>query len=61
MLAGTDARHFEGIADQVYRFMPIRFTSPGLARVHGTDERIAITQLADMVRFYRRLISQAAR
>ena len=61
VLAGTDARHFEGIADQVYRFMPIRFTSPDLARVHGTDERIAITQLADMVRFYHRLISQAAR
>ena len=61
VLAATDARHFEAIADQVYRFMPIRFTSPDLARVHGTDERIAIAQLADMVRFYHRLLSQAAR
>lgn len=61
VLAGTDSRHFEGIADQVYRFMPIRFTSPDLARVHGTDERIAIAQLADMVRFYHRLVSQAAK
>ena len=25
VLAGTDARHFEDIADNVYRFMPIRF------------------------------------
>jgi len=61
VLAGTDSRHFEGIADQVYRFMPIRFKSEDLARVHGTDERIATTQLADMVRFYHRLISQAAK
>lgn len=61
VITGTDSRHFEGIADQVYRFMPIRFTSTDLARVHGTDERIAISQLADMVRFYHRLIAQAAR
>ena len=61
MIAATDARHFEAIADQVYRFMPIRFTPPDLARLHGTDERIAISQLADMVRFYHRLLSQAAK
>lgn len=61
VIAGTDSRHFEGIADQVYRFMPIRFTAEDLPRVHGTDERIAITQLADMVRFYHRLLSQSAR
>lgn len=56
VLAGTDSRHFEGVADNVYRFMPIRFTSPDLQRVHGTDERIAVEQLAQMVRFYRRLM-----
>ena len=61
VIAGTDSRHFEGIADQVYRFMPLRFKSEDLPRVHGTDERVAITQLADMVRFYHRLLSQAAR
>jgi len=61
VIAGTDSRHFEAIADQVYRFMPVRFTLADLPRLHGTDERIAITQLADMVRFYHRLLSQAAR
>ena len=61
VVAGTDSRHFEGIADQVYRFMPVRFTPQDLPRVHGTDERIAITQLTEMVRFYHRLVQQAAR
>ena len=61
VIAGTDSRHFEAIADQVYRFMPVRFTAEDLPRVHGTDERIAVSQLADMVRFYHRLLSQAAR
>lgn len=57
MLAGSDARHFDTIADQSYRFMPIRFAAEDLARPHGTDERIAVEQLADMVRFYHRLLT----
>ena len=40
--------------------MPIRFTSEDLKRVHGTDERISVDQLAVMVRFYHRLLTQAA-
>jgi len=60
MLAASDARHFDAITDHSYRFMPIRFKPEDLARPHGTDERIAVDQLADMVRFYHRLLSQAA-
>lgn len=59
MLAASDARHFDGISDASYRFMPIRFDSADLQRPHGTDERIAVDQLVDMVRFYHRLLSQA--
>jgi carboxypeptidase PM20D1 len=60
MLAASDARHFQELTEQSYRFMPIRFASADLQRVHGTDERIAVDQLADMVRFYHRLLSQGA-
>lgn len=60
MLAASDARHFDAVADSSYRFMPIRFKREDLARVHGTDERIAVDQLADMVRFYHRLLQRAA-
>jgi carboxypeptidase PM20D1 len=60
MLAGSDARHFDGISDASFRFMPIRFNNEDLKRPHGTDERIATKQLADMVRFYHRLLQQAA-
>ena len=59
-LQGTDSRQFGDIADQVYRFMPIRFKPEDLPRLHGNDERIAIDQLADMVRFYHRLLTQSA-
>jgi carboxypeptidase PM20D1 len=60
MLAGSDARHFDGITEQSFRFMPIRFNNEDLKRVHGTDERISVDQLADMVRFYHRLLAQSA-
>jgi carboxypeptidase PM20D1 len=60
MLAASDARHFDGIAASSYRFMPVRFKPEDLARPHGTDERIAVDQLADMVRFYHRLLTQSA-
>ncbi len=60
VLAATDSRHFQDLAEQTYRFMPIRFKSQDLARLHGTDERISGDQLVDMVRFYLRLLQQAA-
>jgi len=60
MLAASDARHFDGISEASFRFMPIRFNSEDLKRPHGTDERIGVDQLADMVRFYHRLLTQAA-
>ena len=60
MLAASDARHFDGISDASFRFMPIRFNAQDLQRPHGTDERIAVEQLVDMVRFYHRLLGQAA-
>ena len=59
MLAASDARHFDGISDASFRFMPVRFNSEDLKRPHGTDERIATKQLVDMVRFYHRLLTQA--
>ncbi len=61
VLAGTDSRHFQDLADDVYRFMPVRFKPEDLARVHGTNERISGAQLVDMTRFYHRLLEQSAR
>lgn len=60
VIVGTDSRHFQDVADQVYRFMPVRFRPADLALPHGTNERISADQLADMVRFYHRLLQQSA-
>lgn len=60
MLGATDARHFEPFTEQVFRFSPIRAKPEDLARFHGTNERISLANLAELVRFYHRLVQQTA-
>ena len=60
MLAATDARHFDDIADNVYRFSPVRAKPEDLTRFHGTDERLSVDNLVEMIRFYHRLVHPAA-
>jgi len=59
-LTGTDAKYYSQVADQVYRFSPVKIQPADIARLHGTNERIAVANLADLVRFYHRLVQQAA-
>ncbi|WP_155521043.1 M20 family peptidase, partial [Ralstonia solanacearum] len=60
MVGATDSRHMTGISDQVFRFSPVRARPEDLARFHGTNERISQTNLVELIRFYHRLIHQAA-
>ncbi|ABD04819.1 Gly-X carboxypeptidase YSCS precursor [Rhodopseudomonas palustris HaA2] len=60
MIAATDSRHYAGVADNIFRFSPVRATSEDLKRFHGTNERISIANYADMIRFYVRLIQNTA-
>jgi carboxypeptidase PM20D1 len=60
MLGATDARHFEPIAEQVYRFSPIRAKASDLPRFHGSNERLSVDNLVEMIRFYHRLVQRAA-
>jgi carboxypeptidase PM20D1 len=60
MIGGSDSRHMAPIADNVYKFSPVRARSEDLPRFHGTDERISIANYAELIRFYHRLISRAA-
>lgn len=60
MVGGTDSHHFAGVSDHIYKFSPVRAKAEDLARFHGTNERIAIANLAELIRFYHRLVQQAA-
>ncbi|TAG45776.1 MAG: M20 family peptidase [Betaproteobacteria bacterium] len=56
MLGGTDARHFDDVADNVYRFSPVRTGPTDLARFHGTNERISTANYVEMIQFYFQLL-----
>ena len=60
LVGGTDSRHFDGVAEQVYRFSPVHAASGDMSRFHGSNERIAVSNLVQMVQFYERLLRLAS-
>ena len=59
LFGATDSRYFTPIADGVYRFTPFTATPDDLSRVHGTGERLRVSDAPRAVAFYRHLIVRA--
>jgi carboxypeptidase PM20D1 len=59
VLGASDSRHYEVIADDVYRFAPFVNDTEDLKRFHNVNERIALSNYAGMVQFYARLIKNS--
>lgn len=55
-VAASDSQHFVPIADHIFRFDPVRAKPEDLARLHGTNERISVANLGELVRFYHQLL-----
>ncbi len=60
VLGGTDSRHFARVAQDTYRFLPYYIRPDDIPRLHGSNERLPVSDFADAVRFYVRLISKVA-
>jgi carboxypeptidase PM20D1 len=60
VVAGTDGRSFEGVSQDVYRFMPVHFRVKETAMVHGTNEHMTLDNLRRVINFYARLIATSA-
>ncbi|EGP09479.1 M20/M25/M40 family peptidase [Bradyrhizobiaceae bacterium SG-6C] len=60
MVAATDSRNYLDVTGNIFRFSPVRATAEDLKRFHGTNERLSVANYADMIRFYRRLVQNAA-
>ena len=56
MLGATDARHYAGLYDNRYNFMPVILNAEDLQRIHGANERIAVADYARLVRWYRLML-----
>lgn len=53
---GTDAKYFYALSPNVYRFMMLRIDPTTLGYVHGIDERVAVEDYLEAIRFYYHLI-----
>jgi len=51
-VGSTDSRYYAALADNVYRFLPIRLHAADVQRIHGIGERIAVQDFARVVQFY---------
>lgn len=60
VLAGTDSRHYQGVAENVYRFQPILLTAEDLEMPHGLNERLSVENFDRMIRFYIGLMEAGA-
>jgi carboxypeptidase PM20D1 len=60
MNGATDAKHLQPLADAVYHFGPQMLIKEDLKRMHGTNERAAVQDLARSVQFYRELVRHGA-
>ncbi len=58
--AGTDSRHLQSVASDVYRFQPMEFSLKDIEMIHGTNEHLTLKNLEQCVQFYARLIATAA-
>ena len=56
MLACSDARNYDNISKNVYRFCPMHLSKEERASIHGNDEKIPFPTIIKVVEFYINLI-----
>jgi carboxypeptidase PM20D1 len=59
VMGATDARHYIPVAADVYRFSPFRLTPADLSLMHGTGERLRLSDADGALGFYRTIIQKA--
>lgn len=56
VIGATDARHYGALSEHVYRFTPVRLGEGDFERFHGLDERLALSNYEECIRFYAQLL-----
>jgi len=57
VMGGTDARRYETVCPNIYRFSPMLIEQSDLDRIHNVNERISLQNIERSVQFFHRLIS----
>lgn len=56
VMGATDARHYQNLTEQIYRFSPFVMPPDILMLAHGTDERVPVDGLENAIVFFKRYI-----
>ena len=56
LTAGTDARRFTDVADNILRFAPIDLNKAQFATIHNANEHIGIKNIGECVLFYKEIV-----
>lgn len=59
VVGATDSRHYQAIADNIYRFMPVVLGKEDISRFHGHNERISIGDYQKLIGFYYKILQQS--
>lgn len=60
VMGGTDARNYQNICENVYRYSPFLLPTNLLTTTHGTNERIMISSFEDGISFFKIYIKTLA-
>jgi carboxypeptidase PM20D1 len=58
LVGTTDTRHYLDMAENSFRFLPLRIGPDDIKRFHGTDERLAVSNYEEVIRFYVHLLGE---
>jgi carboxypeptidase PM20D1 len=56
VLASTDCKHYEALSPNIYRFLPQRLYGDDTSMIHGTNEKIAISNYVEGINYYIQLM-----
>lgn len=60
-VAGSDAVHYIGLSPNTLLFLPQRLDTQGLEMLHGTNEKISLSNYGEMISFYIQLIKNSCK
>jgi carboxypeptidase PM20D1 len=52
----TDSRHYANLTSNIFRFQPLRVSPDDLERMHGSNERVAVSDYERAIGVYRRAL-----
>ncbi|QUH30475.1 M20/M25/M40 family metallo-hydrolase [Vallitalea guaymasensis] len=59
VLAGTDARKYEPVCNNIYRFSPYKLHNDELGKIHGTNENLSVDNVNKCLEFFYYLLKES--